>query len=65
VVSATDIYRWCQRWQSARFGMPERWSIVRVLRRVAEPIGRATTIGRPWIWRLKAPDAEQSSVLSD
>jgi hypothetical protein len=33
--------------------MPERWSIVRILRQIAEPIGRADTIGRPWLWRLK------------
>jgi hypothetical protein len=64
VVSATDIYRWCQRWQSARFGMPERWSIVRVLRRVAEPVGRATTRGRPWLWRPRHanPDSVTSTV---
>jgi hypothetical protein len=55
VVSATDIYCWCRRWRSSRFGMPERWSIVRILRRIAEPVGRAPTIGRPWLWRLKEP----------
>jgi hypothetical protein len=46
-VSATDIYRWCQRWQSSRFGMPERWSIVRILTTRCERVGRASTIGRP------------------
>jgi hypothetical protein len=25
----------------------------RILREIAEPIGRAPTIGRPWLWRLK------------
>jgi hypothetical protein len=25
----------------------------RILRQIAEPIGRAPTIGRPWIWRLR------------
>ena len=30
-----------------------RWSVIRVLRQIAEPIGRAPTIGRPWLWRLK------------
>ena len=47
VVSATDTYRWCQRWQSSRFGMPERWSIVRILTTRCERVGRASTIGRP------------------
>jgi hypothetical protein len=65
VVSATDIYRWCQRWQSSRFGMPERWSIVRILTARCERVGRASTIGRPWLWRLKAPVADGVSVASD
>ena len=30
-----------------------RWSVHRILREIAEPIGRAPTIGRPWLWRLK------------
>jgi hypothetical protein len=30
-----------------------RWSVHRILRQIAEPIGRADTIGRPWLWRLK------------
>jgi hypothetical protein len=61
VVSATDIYCWC-RPRSSRFGMPERWSIVRILRVIADPVGRAPTIGRPWIWRLKTPAADTTSA---
>jgi hypothetical protein len=53
VVSASDIYRWCERWQQRRFGMPERWSIVRILEPIAVRVGRAETTGRPWIWRLR------------
>ena len=60
VVSATDIYCWCRRWRSSRFGMPERWSIVRILRQIAEPVGRAPTIGRPWLWRLRDSDRTES-----
>jgi hypothetical protein len=52
-VSASDIYQWCQRWQSKRFGQWERWSIVRILEQIAVRVGRAETIGRPWLWRLK------------
>jgi hypothetical protein len=29
------------------------WSVYRILIGIAEPIGRAPTIGRPWLWRLK------------
>jgi hypothetical protein len=30
-----------------------RWSVLRILRVIAEPVGRAETIGRPWLWRLR------------
>jgi hypothetical protein len=59
VLTSSDVYRWCKRWQAREFGQWERWSIVRILDVVAERVGRAPTIGRPWIWRLKAPAAEQ------
>ena len=42
-----------------------RWSVVRVLRAMCDPIGRADTPGKPWLWRLKAPVAEQPSAPSD
>jgi hypothetical protein len=32
---------------------PYRWSALRTLRTIADPIGRAETIGRPVLWRLK------------
>jgi hypothetical protein len=54
-VSASDIYRWCKRWQAREFGQWERWSITRVLMTMADQIGRASTRGNPWIWRLKTP----------
>jgi hypothetical protein len=38
---------------------------VRILDVVAERTGRATTIGRPWIWRLKQPGAETLFASSD
>jgi hypothetical protein len=43
----------------------QRWSVVRVLREVAEPVGRAPTIGRPWLWKLKpeSVDADVTSAL--
>ena len=30
-----------------------RWSVRRVLERIATRIGRSTTRGEPWIWRLR------------
>jgi len=35
-----------------RLSQAERYSLWRVLMKVATPIGRASTIGRPWLWRL-------------
>jgi hypothetical protein len=62
-VSASEIYRWARRWQRCRDGkrinQRERWSIRRRLVEIAEPVGRASTIGRPWLWRLKQPVAER------
>jgi hypothetical protein len=52
-ISSSDAYRWCKRWQSREFGHWERWSITRVLMTMADRVGRAQTIGRPWLWRLK------------
>jgi hypothetical protein len=56
--SGSDIYRWCKRWQAREFGQWERWSIVRVLRQIAEPIGRADTIGRPAMFQMMGVFAE-------
>jgi hypothetical protein len=41
--------------------MPERWSIVRILREIADPVARAPTIGRPWLWRLRDPAVQKPS----
>jgi hypothetical protein len=65
VLTSSDVYRWCKRWQAREFGQWERWSIVRILDVVAERTGRASTIGRPWIWRLKRPGADDSSAPPD
>jgi hypothetical protein len=65
VLTSSDVYRWCKRWQAREFGQWERWSIVRILDVVAERTGRASTIGRPWLWRLKQPGAEEPSPSTD
>jgi hypothetical protein len=61
-VSATTIYEWCRSWRQTLNGDPlgweHRWSIVRMLRTVAYRVGRSSTRGRPWIWRLKDNPSE-------
>jgi hypothetical protein len=32
-----------------------RWSVHRILRQLCQRVGRAETIGRPWLWRLREP----------
>ena len=56
VRSSTEIYNWTharQRQHGEPVRQRERRSVRRILLEVAEPIGRAETIGRPWLWRLK------------
>jgi hypothetical protein len=67
-ISSSDAYRWCKRWQAREFGQWERWSITRVLMTMADRVGRAQTIGRPWIWRLRnsvlPADATQTTDIA-
>jgi hypothetical protein len=63
-VSASDIYQWCRRWQSKRFGQPERWSIVRILETIAVRV-RNVPPNQAWLWRLKTPAADMPSALPD
>src|SRR4051812_26579192 len=35
-----------------------RWSVIRVLRELCDPVGRAGTRGRPILWRLKPDPAK-------
>jgi hypothetical protein len=59
VLSSTKVYDWCfPRDRSRARSQAARWSVRRVLREIADPIGRAETRGRPWLWRLKTPAAE-------
>jgi hypothetical protein len=50
VVSASSIYDWAYPHDRRRVF---RHSVIRILRQVAEPVERANTSGRPWLWRLK------------
>ena len=58
-VSSSRLLDWCYA-RDPR--VRHRWSVVRVLRQIADPIGRAETIGRPVLWRLKTPGVRPASV---
>jgi len=55
-VPAATIYAWCRRWppNGKRPNRGERWSIVRILERVAERVERLPSTRGGWVWRLKA-----------
>jgi hypothetical protein len=57
IVDGGTIHRFCRSWPRQvddwRLSKLNRITVHRVLLRVAEPIGRATTRGRPWLWRLR------------
>jgi hypothetical protein len=52
VVSSSEVYDWVFT-RRRRASQLRRHGVWRILMRVADPIGRAPTIGRPWLWRLK------------
>jgi hypothetical protein len=50
---ASTIYAWCRRWppNGKRPNRGERWSVVRILQRVAERVELVP--GKGWLWRRK------------
>jgi hypothetical protein len=52
IVSSSQVYDWCYA-RRRRLNQRKIHSVWRILRVIADPIGRAPTIGRPWLWRLK------------
>jgi hypothetical protein len=61
-VSAALVYDWTQTWPDGRRFY---WSTKRILRELCEPIGRASTIGRPYVWRLKSAPPVAKAVASE
>jgi hypothetical protein len=55
-ISATEIYSWCYAKRRLMHGKPlttwDRYSVWKILRTIATPVGRARTIGRPLLWKL-------------
>ncbi len=64
VLSTSQIFDWTyasHRAYGQRIPCWHRWSVSRILRRIADPVGRADTIGRPWLWRLRDPAVQKAS----
>jgi hypothetical protein len=55
VVSSSQVYDFTFAQDRHGWRWRHYWSVYRILMEIAEPIGRAPTIGRPWLWRLKPP----------
>jgi hypothetical protein len=60
-ISSTEIYNWALISRRRRRSHRNRWRVWQILMATAERCGRAQTIGRPWLWRLKA----EIKVLKD
>jgi hypothetical protein len=57
-LSSSEVFDWAlARVRRDGWRRRHRWSVIVALRQVAEPIGRARTIGRPWLWRLRNSDS--------
>jgi hypothetical protein len=51
VLSSSEIYAWV--YPGRVPGWLERWSVFTVLRVICHRVGRGSTVGHPWLWRLK------------
>ena len=49
VRSSSQVYAWCFAYRRQH----HRYSVWRILQERCEPVGRAKTIGRPILWRLR------------
>ena len=55
-LTSSEVYDSCYAKKRAfgeRISQRHRHSVWRILRTIADPIGRAVTIGRPVLWRLR------------
>jgi hypothetical protein len=53
-VSSSQVYDWTHA-RNRRMTGGLVHSVRRILREIADPINRARTVGRPWVWKLKQP----------
>jgi hypothetical protein len=52
-VTSSDVYDWVYPRRRHFLSQAHRHSVRRVLMMMADPVERAPTIGRPWLWRLR------------
>jgi hypothetical protein len=65
VLTSSEVYESCyarKRLLGERISQRHCHSVWLILRRVADQIGRGSTRGRPWLWRLKTPGADGLSA---
>jgi hypothetical protein len=62
ILTTSQVFDWCfARDRKVSWKRRHRWSVVRVLDQVADRIGRAPTIGRPILWRLRTRHARDTT----
>jgi hypothetical protein len=52
VVSSSQVYDWVFP-RNRKLSQLRRHGVWRILSAIAEPVGRVSTPGRPWLWRLR------------
>jgi hypothetical protein len=63
MLTTSDVFDYAlARHRQDQWRRRHRWSVVRVLRQMCDPVGRSRGAGRPWLWRLKSPAAETPSA---
>jgi hypothetical protein len=56
VLSTTEVFDFTfARARRVHWRRRRSWSSIRVLDQLCHRVGRAPTIGRPWLWRLREP----------
>ena len=62
-VSSTEVYDWCFP-RKRQLTQRHRYGVWLILATIADPVARASTRGRPWLWRLRDPAVQKAPVIS-
>jgi hypothetical protein len=66
-ISASKIFDWCYARRRLLLRKPlttrHRYSVWRILMTIADPVERGTSIGRPWLWRLRNSGGTKTSPM--
>jgi hypothetical protein len=67
MVTSSQVYNWTHAKRRLMLGKPlttrHRYSVWRILVAIADPVDRGTSIGRPWLWRLRNSESAQTSPV--